>query len=57
MQTTACCNLVVTTGLYICPELSNFLFPAQITTFNISLVVHGTIAENMDFMQVIKFYF
>jgi hypothetical protein len=28
----------------------------QITTFNISLVVHGTIAENMDFTEVIKFY-
>jgi hypothetical protein len=25
----------------------------QITTFNISLVVHGAVAENMDFMKVI----
>lgn len=31
-------------------------FRVQITTFNISLVVHGTIAENMDFAEVIKFY-
>lgn len=30
-------------------------FAVQITTFNISLVVHGTIAENMGFMKVINF--
>jgi ethanolamine-phosphate cytidylyltransferase len=29
----------------------------QITTFNISLVVHGTIAENMDYAKVIKLCF
>lgn len=27
----------------------------QITTFNISLVVHGTIAETMDFLKVFAF--
>jgi hypothetical protein len=26
MQTTVCCNLVVTIRLYICPEFSNFFF-------------------------------
>lgn len=29
----------------------------QITIFNISLVIHGTIAENMDHTEVIKVYF
>lgn len=32
-------------------ELSG-IFLVQITTFNISLVVHGTVAENNDFQKV-----
>jgi hypothetical protein len=37
-------------------SLTSFSF-LQITTFNISLVVHGTIAENMDYTEVIKLSF
>ena len=57
LKMTICSAFVIVIRLCVFPELSYFLFWVQITTFNISLVVHGTIAENMDYAKVIKLLF
>jgi len=51
LKMTICSAFVIVIRLCVFPELSYFLFWVQITTFNISLVVHGTIAENMDYAK------